>query len=90
MQEHLDVYQRTGLACHRCGRPIRRILVGGRGTHFCSWCQRLPRDQRTPGLERLLRASRTDARRGRMWDELPLGEGSVGARWTRAAQARRA
>ena len=62
MQEHLDVYQRTGLPCHRCGRPIRRIIVGGRGTHFCSWCQRLPHGQRTPALERLLRAARTEAR----------------------------
>ena len=42
MQEHLDVYQRTGQPCHRCGRPIRRIVVGIRATHFCSWCQRLP------------------------------------------------
>ena len=42
MQEHLDVYQRTGLPCHRCGRPIRRLVLAQRGTHFCSWCQRLP------------------------------------------------
>jgi formamidopyrimidine-DNA glycosylase len=41
MQERLLVYQRTGEACPRCGRPIRRIVVGGRATHFCSWCQRL-------------------------------------------------
>ncbi|HEX5466051.1 MAG TPA: bifunctional DNA-formamidopyrimidine glycosylase/DNA-(apurinic or apyrimidinic site) lyase [Candidatus Limnocylindrales bacterium] len=43
MQEHLRVYQRTGQPCERCGRPIRRTVVGGRSTHFCSWCQRLPR-----------------------------------------------
>ncbi len=42
MQEHLLVYQRAGQACLRCGRPIRRIVVGARATHFCSWCQRLP------------------------------------------------
>lgn len=91
MQEHLDVYQRTGEDCRRCGRPIRRITVGGRGTHFCSWCQRLPRAQRTPGVRRLLAAGRTTGRPGRMWDELPLGEGSVGTAWTRAARrARRA
>ena len=42
MQEHLAVYQRTGEACERCGHPIRRFFLGGRGTHFCSWCQRLP------------------------------------------------
>jgi formamidopyrimidine-DNA glycosylase len=34
------VYQRTGLACRRCQTPIRRILVAGRGTHYCPKCQR--------------------------------------------------
>ena len=42
MQERLHVYQRTGEPCPRCGRPIRRIVIGARATHFCSWCQRLP------------------------------------------------
>ena len=41
MQEALDVYQRTGEPCRRCGRPVRRIVIGARSTHFCSWCQRL-------------------------------------------------
>lgn len=34
------VYLRTGLPCRQCGTPIRRILVAGRGTHFCPQCQR--------------------------------------------------
>ena len=34
------VYQRTGLACHHCKTPIRRIVLAGRGTHFCPKCQR--------------------------------------------------
>lgn len=34
------VYLRTGLPCRRCGTPIRRILLAGRGTHFCPQCQR--------------------------------------------------
>lgn len=34
------VYQRTGLACRQCGTPIKRILLAGRGTHFCPQCQR--------------------------------------------------
>ena len=55
MQEHLDVYQRTGLPCHRCGRPIRRIVIGARGTHFCSWCQRLAASERDASARRLLR-----------------------------------
>lgn len=40
--ERLMVYQRTGEPCHRCGRPIQRIVVGQRSTHFCAHCQRLP------------------------------------------------
>ena len=43
MQEHLQVYQRTGEPCPRCGRPVKRIVIGARSTHFCSWCQRLRR-----------------------------------------------
>ncbi len=86
MQEHLDVYQRTGLRCRRCGRPIRRLVLGARSTHFCSWCQRLPLAQRTPANRRLLATATTGARRGRMWDELPLGEGAVGTAWTRSAR----
>ena len=38
-QEILNVYQRTGEPCRVCGTPIRRIVVGGRGTHFCPRCQ---------------------------------------------------
>jgi len=37
--EHF-VYMRTGEACLRCGTPIKRILVAGRGTHYCPKCQR--------------------------------------------------
>lgn len=33
------VYLRTGEPCRQCGTPIRRILVAGRGTHFCPHCQ---------------------------------------------------
>ena len=33
------VYQRTGEPCRRCETPIRRILVAGRGTHYCPQCQ---------------------------------------------------
>jgi formamidopyrimidine-DNA glycosylase len=34
------VYLRTGQPCLACGTPIRRILLAGRGTHFCPVCQR--------------------------------------------------
>ena len=36
--EH-HVYLRTGQPCRVCGTPIQRILLGGRGTHFCPRCQ---------------------------------------------------
>ena len=34
------VYDRKGKPCSRCGTPITRITLGGRGTHFCPSCQR--------------------------------------------------
>lgn len=37
--ERLAVYRRTGAPCLRCGRPIARIVVGQRSTHFCPHCQ---------------------------------------------------
>jgi formamidopyrimidine-DNA glycosylase len=33
------VYNRTDQPCPACGTPIRRIVVGQRGTHFCPTCQ---------------------------------------------------
>jgi formamidopyrimidine-DNA glycosylase len=38
-QEHLYAYGRTGQPCRKCGTPMERITVGGRGTHFCPQCQ---------------------------------------------------
>jgi formamidopyrimidine-DNA glycosylase len=38
--ERLFVYRRTDEPCLRCGRPISRIVVGQRSTHFCPGCQR--------------------------------------------------
>jgi formamidopyrimidine-DNA glycosylase len=81
MQEHLRVYQRAGQPCMRCGRVIRRFVLGGRSTHFCSWCQRLPASQR--GAAKALLAKTSDAsigrsgRRGPRWTELS-GEDVLG------------
>jgi formamidopyrimidine-DNA glycosylase len=33
------VYLRTGQPCRRCQTPIRRIILAGRGTHYCPKCQ---------------------------------------------------
>ena len=82
MQERLNVYQRAGEPCPRCGRPIRRIVVGGRATHFCSWCQRLSPADRV-GAAAILRGMvprpgrGTSGKRGPRWTELD-GEGSLG------------
>jgi formamidopyrimidine-DNA glycosylase len=34
------VYGREGEPCTRCSAPVRRIVVGQRGTHFCPKCQK--------------------------------------------------
>lgn len=37
------VYHRTGEPCRTCGTPIKRMVVVGRGTHYCPRCQRPPK-----------------------------------------------
>jgi formamidopyrimidine-DNA glycosylase len=34
-----NVYMRTGQPCLVCGTLIRRVVVAGRGTHYCPVCQ---------------------------------------------------
>lgn len=36
---HLNVFRQEGRPCSRCGAEIKKIRVGGRGTHFCPSCQ---------------------------------------------------
>jgi len=40
MQERFQVFDRDGEPCPRCGRPIVKLRVAGRGTHVCPHCQR--------------------------------------------------
>ena len=40
MQDEFKVYGRTGEPCDRCGTPIEKIRVAGRGTWYCPACQR--------------------------------------------------
>jgi formamidopyrimidine-DNA glycosylase len=42
MQAEFRVYGRDGEPCDRCGTPIVKTRVAGRGTHFCPHCQPLP------------------------------------------------
>jgi formamidopyrimidine-DNA glycosylase len=34
------VYAREGEPCRTCDAPLKRIVLGGRSTHFCPKCQR--------------------------------------------------
>jgi formamidopyrimidine-DNA glycosylase len=82
MQEHLAVYQRAGEPCLRCGRRLKRIVVGGRSTHYCGWCQRLPAGDRTAAGTAAAGSEDAPAgagplRRGPRWTELS-GEGALG------------
>jgi formamidopyrimidine-DNA glycosylase len=42
-QQRHRVYQRTGEPCLRCRGKIRRMIVGGRSSHYCPRCQPAPR-----------------------------------------------
>lgn len=33
------VYGRRGELCRRCQRPIKKMILAGRGTHYCAFCQ---------------------------------------------------
>jgi formamidopyrimidine-DNA glycosylase len=90
MQEYLRVYQRAGEPCLRCGRPIHRIVVSGRSTHFCSWCQRLPggaAGRRTTGGA-AGRRTIDRGHRGPRWTQLD-GEGALGRTTTEEERVRR-
>jgi len=39
MQDHLKVYHREGKPCVGCKGVVKRMTVGGRGTHYCPICQ---------------------------------------------------
>jgi formamidopyrimidine-DNA glycosylase len=39
MQDEFKVYGRGGEPCDRCGTPIAKTRLGGRGTWFCPTCQ---------------------------------------------------
>lgn len=80
MQERLDVYQRTGDPCHRCGTTIQRLVVAGRGTHVCRTCQRPPRGSSRAATSRPVRGPR--------WSERVAPE-TVGATRRERAAARR-
>ena len=82
MQERLDVYQRTGEPCRRCGTAIERIVLGGRGTHLCPRCQSAPtRTRQVPATKR---------RRGPRWSARVTPETLGATQEERAAAGRMA
>ena len=45
-QDRFLVHTRAGEPCPTCGTPIRKLVVGGRGTYVCEKCQPRPRTRR--------------------------------------------
>ncbi|HET9103279.1 MAG TPA: bifunctional DNA-formamidopyrimidine glycosylase/DNA-(apurinic or apyrimidinic site) lyase [Solirubrobacteraceae bacterium] len=48
-QDQFLVHLRQGEPCGRCGTPIVKLVVGGRGTYVCERCQPPPRRSRPRG-----------------------------------------
>lgn len=44
----LDVYDREGRPCRRCGTIIERVVQAGRSTYYCPHCQPAPATTRMP------------------------------------------
>ncbi|HTK48847.1 MAG TPA: bifunctional DNA-formamidopyrimidine glycosylase/DNA-(apurinic or apyrimidinic site) lyase [Gemmatimonadaceae bacterium] len=59
----LDVYDREGLPCRRCGTAIERVVQAGRSTYYCPQCQ--PADDRSPPRPRSATPRSATARRPR-------------------------
>jgi formamidopyrimidine-DNA glycosylase len=36
----LVAYGQKGRPCPRCAEPLRKVVLGGRGTTYCARCQR--------------------------------------------------
>ncbi|MFL5830750.1 MAG: bifunctional DNA-formamidopyrimidine glycosylase/DNA-(apurinic or apyrimidinic site) lyase [Solirubrobacteraceae bacterium] len=45
-QDRFLIHLRAGEPCVTCGRTVRKIVVGGRGTYVCEHCQPRPRARR--------------------------------------------
>ena len=60
-QDRFLVHLREGEPCVVCGTPIRKLVVGGRGTYVCTRCQPVPRPRR--GGRGCAQAASSSARR---------------------------
>ena len=61
MQDEFKVYGRAGEPCDRCGTPIERIVVAGRGTSYCPSCQVSPYADPSTASRRPSRSRRTSS-----------------------------
>jgi len=41
-----NVFRRDGQPCPRCGTIIKKTRVAGRGTHYCPFCQKVPKGRK--------------------------------------------
>jgi formamidopyrimidine-DNA glycosylase len=57
-QQHHSAYDREGQPCLRCKTRIRRVIVAGRSSYFCPYCQKPPRSWKKP-----LRRKATETKR---------------------------
>lgn len=85
MYDELQVFDRAGDPCCRCGAPIRKVAVAQRGTHYCPVCQPDP-----AGVDLKSRRGR-----GRMGDSVDVAAGpaapaGVAAEKTRPYRNRKA
>jgi formamidopyrimidine-DNA glycosylase len=46
-QDRFAIHLREGEPCLTCGREVRKLYVGGRGTYVCERCQPRPRPRRS-------------------------------------------
>jgi formamidopyrimidine-DNA glycosylase len=46
-QNEFLIHLREGEPCVNCGRRVRKMVVGGRGTYVCEHCQPRPRRKRS-------------------------------------------
>lgn len=52
----LNAYGRVGEPCPRCGTPMIKESIGGRGSYYCTECQPAPRTRRAARPERTMRS----------------------------------
>ena len=62
MQHEFKVYGRDGEPCERCGTPIEKIRVAGRGTWYCPACQGRPAEAAQAASSSSRRPSRSSWR----------------------------